>query len=72
MNTFKIEFFRLYDRKIASGELKFSDLGISKEEFTRLCTEQQFLFTEEKVMDLCKKMNLTKEETKKLTEACKK
>ena len=72
MNTFKIEFFRLYDRKIASGELKFSDLGISKEEFTKLCTEQQFLFTEEKVMDLCKKMNLTKEETKKLTEACKK
>nr|WP_315019448.1 hypothetical protein [uncultured Aminipila sp.] len=71
MNNFRIEFFRLYDRKIASGELKFSELGISKDDFTRLCTDTQFTFTEENVKDLCVKMKLTQEEIEKLWEAYK-
>ncbi|QHI73580.1 hypothetical protein [Aminipila terrae] len=66
MNTFKVEFFRLYDRKIASGEIKFSELGISKEEFTMLCTDSDFIFGEDKVSDLCKRMKLTQEETERL------
>lgn len=66
MKNFKIEFFKLYDRKIASGEIKFSELGISKEDFTALCTDPEFKFSEEKVKDLCLKMKLNEEETKDL------
>ena len=40
--TFKKLFFRLYDRKISSGEVSFSQLGIGKSDFTRLCTEDNF------------------------------
>lgn len=71
MNNFRMEFFRLYDRKIASGELKFSELGISKDDFTRLCTDSEFTLTEEKVKDLCIKMKLNQEEIEKLWEAYK-
>lgn len=69
MNNFRVEFFRLYDRKIASGEIKFSELGLSKDDFTRLCTDPEFVVTEEKLKDLCIKMKLTKEDTEKLWNA---
>ncbi len=71
MNNFRTEFFRLYDKKTASGELKFSDLGISKDDFTRLCTDSEFILTEEKIKDLCITMKLTQEEIQKLWEAYK-
>lgn len=71
MKSFKIEFFRLYDQKIASGEIKFSELGISKDDFTALCTHSDFKFSEEKVKDLCFKMKLNDEETKRLIDSIK-
>lgn len=69
MNNFRVEFFRVYDRKIASGEIKFSELGLSKDDFTRLCTEPDYMVTEEKLKELCIKMKLTEEETEKLWNA---
>ncbi len=66
MNKFAIEFFKLYDRKIASGEIRFSELGISKDDFTRLCTDSEFTVSKEKAIDLCNKMKLTKEEGERL------
>lgn len=69
MNNFVIVFFRLYDRKIASGEIKFSELGISKDDFTKLCTDPEFVIVEEKVEKLCVKMKLTEEETEELMSA---
>lgn len=69
MNKFAIHFFRLYDRKIASGEIRFSELGISKDDFTRLCTDSEFIFSEEKVKDLCIRMKLTNSETKLLVDS---
>lgn len=71
MKNFKIEFFKLYDRKIASGEIKFSELGISKEDFTALCTDANFKFSEEKVRDLCLKMKLNDEESRALINSIK-
>lgn len=38
--NFKQLFFRIYDRKIASGEITFSRSGIKKDDFTRLCTRK--------------------------------
>ena len=58
--TFKQLFFRIYDRKIMSGEITFSQSGIRKDDFTRLCTEEDFVFSEE---------NLNEEERKALSDA---
>ena len=35
--TFKTLFFRYYDRKIADGTITFSRMGMSKNDFTKLC-----------------------------------
>lgn len=41
--TFKQAFFKIYDRKINAGEITFSQTGIKKDDFTRLCTEEGFV-----------------------------
>ena len=60
--TFKQAFFRLYDRKIGAGEITFSQTGIRKDEFTRLCTEEDFVFSRETIERLALTMALTEEE----------
>ncbi len=60
--TFKILFFRYYDRKIADGTITFSRLGMSKSDFTKLCTEPDFVPDTETVERICRAMNLTAEE----------
>ncbi len=60
--TFKQEFFRIYDRKIGAGEITFSQTGISKEDFTRLCTQEDFVFNPEAIERLALNMKLTDEE----------
>ncbi len=60
--TFKILFFRYYDRKIADGTITFSQLGMSKSDFTKLCTEPDFVPDAETVERICRTMNLTAEE----------
>lgn len=61
--TFKQEFFKIYDRKIASGEITFSKSGITKNDFTRLCIEPDFVFSKETLKKICMHMNLNEEET---------
>ena len=56
--TFKQEFFRIYDRKIGAGEITFSQTGISKEDFTRLCTQEDFVFNPEAIERLALNMKL--------------
>ena len=41
--SFRVLFFRYYDRKIADGTITFSQVGISKNDFTKLCTEADFV-----------------------------
>ena len=48
--TFKNIFFRLYDRKISDGTITFSQLGISKMDFTRLCMEENFVLDKETII----------------------
>lgn len=60
--NFKQAFFRIYDRKIGSGEISFSETGIDKKDFTRLCTEEGFVFDEKTLEKLCQNMRLTPEE----------
>lgn len=71
-STFKKVFFRLYDRKIANGQVTFSELGINKAEFINLCIEEYFVFTEDKLIDICNIMKLTEEEERELFDAAEK
>ncbi|MDD6043829.1 MAG: hypothetical protein PUB87_08795 [Eubacteriaceae bacterium] len=67
--NFKQIFFRIYDRKIASGEITFSKSGIKKDDFTRLCTEEGFTLDEETIRHIAVTMKLTEEEKEQLLEA---
>ena len=67
--SFRVLFFRYYDRKIADGTRTFSQIGISKSDFTRLCTEADFVPDVESVERACKAMKLTEEETAAMLEA---
>lgn len=69
--NFKQIFFRIYDRKIASGEITFSKTGINKNDFTRLCTEEGYTFDAETIQKLAVTMRLTEEEETALLEAAK-
>lgn len=64
--TFARNFFRLYDSKIASGEITFSRSGIDRNDFTRLCTDSTFVFPKEEVLRFCEKANLTDEQAESL------
>lgn len=66
--TFKQAFFKIYDRKIASGEITFSQSGIRKDDFTRLCTEADFVLSRETLEGLAVTMKLTEEEKALLME----
>lgn len=67
--NFRVLFFRHYDRKIADGTVTFSQIGISKNDFTRLCTEEDFVPDIESVERACRAMQLTEEETAAMMEA---
>ena len=67
--NFKQCFFRIYDKKIASGEITFSRTGISKDQFTALCTEPDFVFDRALLDKLKETMNLTEEQHDMLVRA---
>ncbi|MCI7145558.1 MAG: hypothetical protein MR991_03810 [Clostridiales bacterium] len=66
--TFSRKLLRIYDRKILSGEITFSQSGISKDDFTRLCTDSEFLMSRENFLKVSEKMKLTDEEREELLE----
>ncbi len=67
-HTFGTVFFPIYDRKIAAGEISFSQLGMSKEDFTRICTEKNFVPDRKTIEKLCRNMHVTEEEKAGLME----
>lgn len=64
--SFARAFFRIYDRKIASGEITFSQTGIKKDDFTKLCTDGSFVLPLEEIRRICQVMKLTEEESDSL------
>ncbi|MGI6736529.1 MAG: hypothetical protein ACOX41_04355 [Anaerovoracaceae bacterium] len=62
-------FFRHYDRKIASGEIVFSRIAISKNDFTQMCTDPAHVPPWEGLELLCETMHLTAEETEEMLAA---
>ena len=64
--TFKALFFRYYDRKIADGSITFSRMGMSKNDFTKLCTGTDFIPDMQTIERVCLSMQLTEEEREAL------
>ena len=60
IKSFAAAFFRIYDRKITSGEITFSQTGMKKEDFTKLCTDQSYVLPRTEIERLCNAMKLTK------------
>ena len=62
MATFAQEFMKIYDRKIASGEITFSRSGITGGDFTALCINGDYVIPREWLEVIFEKMGLTDEE----------
>lgn len=65
-DTFAKKLLRIYDRKLLSGEITFSESGIKKDDFTRLCVDKDFVIPRDRLEIICDKMNLNKEERAEL------
>lgn len=61
--SFAQYFFRIYDRKINSGEISFGNLGLPKEEFNKLCSDGSYVFNRELMEKLILTMGLSEEES---------
>ena len=66
METFAQKFLKIYDRKILSGEITFSQSGINKSNFTRLCIDPEYVMPREEILLVSEKMHLTEEEKESL------
>ena len=62
MGTYAQEFMKIYDRKIASGEITFSRSGITGGDFTALCINGDYVIPRERLEVIFEKMSLTDEE----------
>jgi len=67
--SFSALFLRFYDRKIMDGTVTFSKVGISKDDFTNLCTDSDFVPDQKTVERVCFTLKLTEEEAAMLKEA---
>lgn len=67
--SFSKEFFKLYDRKLQSGEITFHNLGIPKPLFVVICNNSSYVPTDELLEKLKVTMKLTDEEAKLLYSA---
>lgn len=66
--TFRALFFRYYDRTVGTGMITFFDTKISKGDFTRLCTDQDFVLSEESLERAMTAMRLDDSEKAELRE----
>ncbi len=69
MGTFAQEFMKIYDRKIASGEITFSRSGITGGDFTALCINPTYVIPQERLEVVFEKMSLSGQERELLSRA---
>lgn len=60
--TFARVFFPLYDKKIATGEITYRELGMPQNDFMLLCTTSAHVPETEVIERLIDRMHLTEEE----------
>ena len=61
---------KIYDKKMMSGEITFSRSGITKEDFTNLCMNGDFVLSREKTEHICQCMGIEGEERERLLGFC--
>lgn len=59
---FQSLFFNYYDRAINEGITTFFQLGIDKDDFIRLCSQENFTLPKEEVIRLSHLMKVTEKE----------
>lgn len=55
-------FLKIYDRKINEGEITFFTSGIDKNDFTKICIDETFIFEKETFDNICDKMKISDDE----------
>lgn len=60
--SFAAAFMRIYDKKIMSGEITFSQLKMDKSLFNNICIVPDFLLPKEETERLCDVMKVSDEE----------
>lgn len=63
---FAATFMRIYDKKIASGEITYRELKMDINDFNQLCIVPGYILAREETERLCDKMKLTEEEREAL------
>ena len=61
---------KIYDKKMMSGEITFSRSGITKEDFTNLCMNGDFVLSRAKTEHICQCMGIEGEEKERLLTLC--
>lgn len=62
-DDFQTLFFKYYDRAISHGVTNFFKLNLDKDDFIKLCGNEEFHLPKEQVIRLSKVMELSKKET---------
>ena len=60
--SFAAAFMRIYDKKIMSGEITFSELKMDKSLFNNICIVQGFVLPKEETERLCNLMKVSDDE----------
>lgn len=60
--SFAAAFMRIYDKKIASGEISFNQLKMDKSLFNNICIVKDFILPKEETERLCDIMKVSEEE----------
>ncbi len=68
-NSFRVVFFKLYDRKIMNGDITFSRLEMDKEIFICLSTGQEIKIPRSEIIRLCVNMGLNEKESDMMMES---
>ena len=66
---FKMLFFRYYDNAIATGVTTFSKMGVGKNDFTRMCSEPDFVLDDESIRRAAAAMQLSDDVLQQLLDA---
>lgn len=66
---FKNMFFGLYDKKVKTGEISFMKMGMDKDAFICLSTDQDHELSRDDIARLCFKMKLTLFEAEEMMES---
>ena len=61
-DNFSRVFFKIYDKYVTHGDVTFNELKIPKMEFTNICMNADYVFSDEIIIRFCENCKLEGEE----------